>query len=355
MKLRALSYLLLASCLFSSLFAQTGPDLSQLSSRIRSGDYPAVHSIVISSKGKISFQQYFNGYSADSLHDSRSSFKSITAILIGIAIDKGFIKTVNQPIYTFFPGNKAFSTMPMRRKITIRHLLEMRSGLDCDEWSDNGKDCESEMEKSSNWVNYSLSLPMNSAPGKKWRYTSCNTMIVSGIIAQASGISVMEFAKRYLFDPLGIIRYRWTVDPAGNGMTAGSFYIRPEDMLKIGELVSNKGYWKGKALVSRKWIIESTAAGIPIPDKHSFMQTSRSKVAAPCQSYYGYSWYKEKIKTPKWQYDAVFASGNGGQYIFIIKELDLVVVFTQGNYGSWKAKQAFDILASYIIPVYRKN
>jgi CubicO group peptidase (beta-lactamase class C family) len=138
-------------------------------------------------------------------------------------------------------------------------------------------------------------------------------------------------------------------------MTAGSFYIRPEDMLKIGELVSNKGYWKGKALVSRKWIIESTAAGIPIPDKHSFMQTSRSKVAAPCQSYYGYSWYKEKIKTPKWQYDAVFASGNGGQYIFIIKELDLVVVFTQGNYGSWKAKQAFDILASYIIPVYRKN
>ena len=231
----------------------------------------------------------------------------------------------------------------------------MRSGLDCDEWSDNGKDCESEMEKSSNWVNYSLSLPMNSAPGKKWRYTSCNTMILSSIIAQASGISVMEFAKRYLFDPLGIIRYRWTVDPAGNGMTAGSFYIRPEDMLKIGELVSNKGYWKGKALVSRKWIIESTASGIPIPDKHSFMQTSRSKVASPCQSYYGYSWYKEKIKTPKWQYDAVFASGNGGQYIFIIKELDLVVVFTQGNYGSWKAKQAFDILASYIIPVYRKN
>jgi len=347
-------YLSLAICCSSLILAaQTNPDLSALSTAVVSGKYPAVHSILVSRNTAKLYQEYFNGYAPDSLHDSRSSFKSIASLLVGIAIDKGLIKTIDRPIYTFFPNNTAIAHTLEKRKITIKHLLEMRSGLDCDEWSDGGKDCESEMEKSSNWIDYSLSVQLKSNPGEKWSYTSCNTMILSGIISKASGMSVMEFAKRYLFDPLEIYKYRWTTDPEGNGMTAGSFYIKPSDMLKIGQLVLNNGLWNGRQLISKEWIKQSTQGIIPIPEGHSFVRISRSQIAYPCQSYYGYSWYNEKIKTSTWQYDTVFASGNGGQYIFIIKELNLTVIFTQGNFGSWKAKQAFDILARYIIPACR--
>jgi CubicO group peptidase (beta-lactamase class C family) len=174
-------------------------------------------------------------------------------------------------------------------------------------------------------------------------------MILSGVISKVSGMTVMDFAKKYLFSPMGITDYKWTTDPAGHGMTAGSFYMKPADMLKIAELVLHQGKWNGKQLISQKWIAESTAGNIQIPN-FSFMGSSRSMVALPQSAYYGYYWYHELIKTNAFQHDVLFASGNGGQYIFIIKSLDMVVVFTQGNYGSWKAKQAFEILAKYIIP-----
>jgi len=320
---------------------------------IRDDHYKGIHSILISQNNKTVYERYFNGYMADSLHDSRSSFKSITSLLIGIAIDKGFINSVNQPVYTFFPEDKAFAADPRKRRMTIKDLLEMRSGFDCDEWTDDGKDCESEMTETHDWVKFSLGLPMKNEPGKVWNYTSCDPMIISGIIHQATGMSIMDFAAKYLFDPMGISHYRWTVDPAGQGMTAGSFYIVPGDMLKIGQLVLNGGDWNGRRIISANWLKESTSATIPIPDNWSFIKISRSKSATPQQTYYGYYWYNEVVKTRYGEYPVIFASGNGGQYIMILKKLKLVAVFTQGNYHNWTAKQAFDLLASYIIPMFR--
>jgi CubicO group peptidase (beta-lactamase class C family) len=205
------------------------------------------------------------------------------------------------------------------------------------------------MENASDWVKFSLALPMKNAPGTVWAYTSCASMMLSGIIEKASGMSVMRFAKEYLFSQLGITNYKWTIDPSGHGMTAGSFYIRPEDMLKVGEMVLNRGEFRGKQIVSREWIRESTRAEILIPEG-SFVKSSRSTAATPQPAYYGYQWYNEVIKTPTGSYTMVFASGNGGQYIIIIQQLQLVVVFTQGNFGSRVAKQAFDILAKFILP-----
>jgi CubicO group peptidase (beta-lactamase class C family) len=274
----------------------------------------------------------------------------LPACLMGIAIDKGFIKNVDQKVYSFFPEYKSFANPDQRKKeISIKNLLEMRSDFDCDEWVDDGKDCETEMVETKDWVKFSLDLPMKSDPGTVWHYTSCNPMIISGIISNATHMSIMEFAKKYLFGPLGITNYRWTVDPAGHGATAGSFFVLPGDMVKIGELVKNNGVWQGKRIVSEKWLKQSTTATIPIPD-FSFVRLSRSKTAIPQPAFYGYYWYNEQVKTAGYAEDVVFASGNGGQYIMVIKNLDLVVVFTQGNYNNWKAKRAFDLLVRYIIP-----
>lgn len=326
--------------------------LDPMTHSISGNEYSGIHSVVISKNGEVVYEQYFNGFTHDSLHDSRSSFKSITSLLVGIAIDKGFIKSVNQKVYEFFPEFPKLKKDPLKKLLTVKNLLEMKSGLDCEEFNDT-KDCEDEMSLSSNWVNYALEIPMKNKPGEVWSYTSSNPMILSGIISKATGMSVMDFAKKYLFEPLGISSYKWTLDPSGNAMTAGSFYIRPIDMLKLGQLVTNKGVWNHKQVVSGKWITQSTLCDIPIPD-FSFMKSSRSKLADPQPTYYGFYWYREMIKTKDIQENVLFASGNGGQFIFIIERLNLTVVFTQGNYKSFKAKQAFEILARFILPAYEK-
>jgi CubicO group peptidase (beta-lactamase class C family) len=318
---------------------------------VKHNTYPKIHSILISKNGNLIYEQYFNGFKKDSLHDSRSSFKSITSLLVGIAIDKGLIKDVNQKVYTFFPGYKTFENYDDRKKsMTIKDLLEMRSGFDCEEFNDT-KICEDDMVNTNDWVKFALDLPMKNDPGKIWAYTSCDPMIISGIIRHAAHMSIMDFAKKYLFAPMGIVNYKWTVDPSGNGMTAGSFYIRPDDMMKIGQMVKDAGVYKGKTIISAKWIKESTTATILIPD-FSFVKSSRSTIAIPQPTYYGYYWYREQLKTKGYTEDLLFASGNGGQYIIIIKKLDMVIVFTQGNYNDRRAKQAFDILARYILPPY---
>lgn len=171
------------------------------------------------------------------------------------------------------------------------------------------------------------------------------------LFSRVANMSIMDFAKKYLFDPMGIKQYRWTVDPSGHGMTAGSFYILPADMLKIGELILHKGLWQGKRLVSAAWLEKSTQAPIPIPD-FSFTRFSRSTVAIPQTTYYGYYWYREEVRTTAFREKVIIASGNGGQYIMVIERLGLAVAFMQGNYQSWKAKKAFDLLARFIIPAF---
>ena len=314
--------------------------------------YTGINSILIFHAKKLLYEHYFNGFTKDSLHDVRSSFKSVTSLLTGIAIDIGFIKDLNQKVYGFFPEFTTIANYDDWKKVmTIKNLLEMESGFDCEEFND-GKDCEAEMVNTKDWVKFSLDLPMKGPPGMVWAYTSCNPIIIGGILSHVAKMSIMEFAKKYLFDPMGITDYRWTIDSVGQATTAGSFFMKPEDMIKLGELVLQNGVWNGKRIVSEKWLKESTGAKIPIPD-FSFVKFSRSAIAIPQPAYYGYYWYNELLKTKRYEENIVFSSGNGGQYIMIMPDLELVVVFTQSNFGSWKAKRAFDILAKYIIPMYK--
>ncbi|RZK18924.1 MAG: class C beta-lactamase-related serine hydrolase, partial [Flavobacterium sp.] len=325
------------------LTAMTESLLKEESSRI--------HSIIITNNDTPDYAKYFDGFTKDSLHDSRSSFKSVTSLLVAIALDQGMIKNTKQRIYDFFPEYVPFKNdSKWKRNITIQHLLDMRSGFDCEEFNDT-KDCETNMSETDNWVKFSLDLPMKNKPGIIFSYTSSNPMILSGIIRKVAHMSVMDFAAKYLFNPLGITHYKWTVDPSGNGMTGGSFYILPEDMLKIGQLVRDGGKWKGKQVITKKSIEHATNAHQVIPD-FSFAKVSKSSTLIPQNTFYGGFWYRERIKTEKIDEELLFASGNGGQYIFIVERLNLVVVFTQGNYGSWKAKKTFDLLGSYILPAY---
>ncbi|MGK6353580.1 serine hydrolase domain-containing protein, partial [Parapedobacter sp. DT-150] len=284
-----------------------------------------IDAIIIARHGETIYQHYANGMTPETLHDSRSSFKSVTALLAGIALDKGYIKTLDEKVYTLFPQYKTFGNMDRdKAAMTIRDLLEMKSGFDCEEW-EGTKDCEEAMAASDDWLKFSLDLPMAHKPGTHWSYTSSNTMIIGGVIERVANMSVIQFADSFFFRPLGITDYRWTRDPAHHGMTGGSFYILPTDMLKIGQLILNQGTWRGKRIVSEGWIAEATE---PITEIEGFSNVGISNTigAIPQPTYYGYQWYNERVVSAAFSYNVVFASGNGGQYIMVIPELDTVVV-----------------------------
>lgn len=331
-------------------FCQTNL-LDSISIAVQNGTYSNVDAVIISQNGKTVYEKYFHDFTRDSLHDTRSSFKSITALLVGIGIEKGFIKSVHDKIYPFFPEYKKIENPDKRKNdITIENLLEMKSGFDCEEFYDT-KFREGAMTDTDDWIKYSLDLPLAHNPGEVWAYCSSNPMILSGVITNASGMTIQTFSDKYFFSPLGIKNYQWSSDLKGHGMTAGSFYILPTDMLKIGQMVLNKGVWQGKRIVSAAWIKEMTQPITKI-DSFSFVKLSRTKLATPQQTYYGYFWYTEKIKTGKIEESIHFASGNGGQYIMIIDRLNIVVVFTGSSYDSWKSKLPFEILIKYILPYF---
>jgi CubicO group peptidase (beta-lactamase class C family) len=351
MKLFTTLILLLVFCSFGNAQQIPANLLDSIAITGNNGTYPNLDGVIITKGGKLIFETYFHGLSKDNLHDTRSAFKSVTGLLIGIAIDKGFIKNVHEKVYTFFPEYKPYGNWTiLKDSMTIEHLLEMKSGFDCEEW-DGSKDCEDDMENTQDWIKFCLDLPLKNKPGTHWDYTSINAMLLGGIIAHATHMTVSDFADKYLFKPLGIINYRWTKDPLGHETTAGSFYISPGDMHKIGQLVLNEGVYTNRRVVSKKWIEIMTKGRIKIED-FSNVRISKNKTAIPQPTYYGYLWYTEEIKTEKFKHTVVFSSGNGGQYSMVIRDLDLVVTFTGNSYNSSKSKLPFDILIKYILPYF---
>ena len=345
MKLVIYLIILMSFCFLANAQKTSANLLDSIAIVGNNGSYPNLDGVVITQRGKLIFENYFHGLNKNSLHDTRSSFKSVAGILVGIAIDKGFIKNVDEKVYQFFPEYKPYGNWNiLKDSMTIRHLLEMKSGFDC----------EDDMENTQDWIKFCLDLPLKNKPGSQWDYTSINAMLLGGIIAHATHMTVSEFADKYLFKPLGIANYKWTKDPLGHETTAGSFYVSPIDMNKIGQVVLNNGVYHNTRVVSGKWIKIMTEKITKI-ENFSNVRISKNKTAIPQPTYYGYTWYNEEIKTAKFKHNVIFASGNGGQYIMVVRDLDLVVTFSGNSYNSPKSKLPFDILIKYILPYFNQK
>ena len=324
------------------------PLLTELRGKIISNAYPNIDGVLVKHHGELVIEEYFHSFERDSLHDTRSAFKSVTSLLMGIAIDRKLI-SLQDSLGQLFPSLENH----LRKSITIQNLLEMRSGLDCEEFYDIGPECEYDMCESDDWIEYCLNVDVKHTPGLNWSYNSINPMLLGAVVAQASGMTVMAFAEQYLFQPLGITNYRWTLSPKGQGMTAGSFYMRPIDMLKIITMVDNGGLWNGSRVVSEEWIRKSTDCQIDLD--FSFARYSRMKNAKYKSAKYGFMWYHEPLQYGTTKVEVLFASGNGGQYMMLLPEYDAQVVFTGSNFNNWKGKLPFEILLKYIIPMLQAD
>jgi CubicO group peptidase (beta-lactamase class C family) len=307
---------------------------------IRTEAYPNVHSVLLWRRGLLLFEEYFYGYRVDRPHQLRSATKSVVSLLVGIALDAGLIHGEAQPVEALLHWDPSNDPQPDARKarITLADLLSMRSGLACDDWDPTSPGNEQRLYSTADWVRSAMALPMIADPGTRPRYCSAGSHVAGRIVEMASGRDLLEFARSRLFGPLGIGGVRWPHAPvAANAATFGQLYLRPRDMLKLGVLVLGKGVWRGRRIVSGSWIERSTSPLTQIGSRR-----------------YGYLWWRQSfhIETPSGgtDVDTILASGNGGQKIYVVPALDLVAVFTGGNYNSDEDTPPNAIMGSVILP-----
>ena len=257
-------------------------------------------------------------YKDTDLHTIQSVSKSVTSALIGIAIERGEINGLNEKIAQYFPNHSSQFIDPLKSKITIEDLLTMRAGIKWDESSHaytNPMNNAASMENSNNWIDYILSLPMEYKPGEKFVYNSGITILLSHILHEASGMHANEYAEKYLFNKLGIQDYFWKKTPNNLTDAEGGLYLSTRDFAKIGMLYLNDGRWNGSPVITNEWV-ELTMS----PDT-DIEESSRK---------YGFQWWLVPYENnqEKWMYSG---SGYGGQYLLIVPEYQLVMVFNGWN------------------------
>jgi len=298
-----------------------------------------IHSVLLIKNNQLVLEEYFDGEAIDKPHDLRSTNKSIKSILLGIAIDKGFISSVNDPISKYLKQSPTKNIDSLKNDITIKHLITMSTGLECNDWDKSSKGQEDKVYKKEDWIQYTLNLPIVNKPGTVSNYCSMGVVLLAKIIEEASGMTIQEFAKKYVFDELNIQNYYWEHTSKKEIISAGKrLYLTSRDFAKIGQLILNKGKWNGKQIVSETWIEEAT--------------TPKTKITGLD---YGYLWWNlpffninDKNLINK------TATGNGGQYIIVFPELELLIVFTGKAFNSDEQMVPFSVVNKIFLPSFSK-
>ncbi|HDZ19126.1 hypothetical protein LCGC14_1218340 [marine sediment metagenome] len=287
-----------------------------------------IYSVIIIRNGFIVEEWYASGYNFNSLFKLYSATKSITSTLIGIALDMGFISSVNQLMLDYFPNRTIHNLDANKESITIKHLLTMTAGFDWPEWEVsyfNINNIFNTWKVNDDYIQFVLDRTMNSTPGEKFNYNTGISHLLGAILEEVTNSSMEYFANEYLFEPLEITSTRWDYDPDGLPLGGEGLYLKARDMAKIGYLFLNKGIWGEDQIISKEWVNTSTY-------KHVTVSNS---------SDYGYQWWISKT------YDSYRASGFGGQQIHVFPENDLVVVFTGWDLFTGLS---WDLLDNFILP-----
>jgi CubicO group peptidase (beta-lactamase class C family) len=278
-----------------------------------------IHSLLIIRNGYLVTDATFYPFAQDVLHDLASATKSFMSTLIGIAIDQGTIESVGQPVLDFFPERTVANLDANKEAMTLEDLLTMRSGFKC--INQPTEVTLSEMWASPDWSQFVLDLPMTAEPGTRYVYCSPNVHLLSAIIQETTGMSSLAFAQEYLFEPLGVSDVIWPSDPQGNNWGWGDLKLAPHDMAKLGYLFLNEGSWDGQQVVSAAWVKAATSGGS-----------------------YGYLWWLKPS-------GAYFATGRGGQEIWVLPDRDMVVVMTGASGGGGAGAWGDQLMRSHIIPL----
>ena len=306
-----------------------GKRLDALFANLATDQTKDLKGIVILRHGKLVAESYFNGDDANTLHDIRSATKSITAALMGIAIQQHLIHSVDDSIADYLPN------LPRdgKEKITIRDLLNMRSGLDADDDDPATPGNESVLDQSADWIKSVYAVPVKVPPGKTYNYVSINAFLAGAIIENAAKTHLDEFAKQNLFAPLGIEHYEWRRVPVDRTTGQGNLRITTRDEAALGLMFLQHGQYHGRQIVDAASVAQCVASQVPISS------------VDPYADFYGYMWYTRAEPIGDRTIAVHFASGNGGNKIYVVPSLDMVVAVTSSAYNQhYGQKRSQDIL-----------
>ncbi|MEM1295407.1 MAG: serine hydrolase [Verrucomicrobiota bacterium] len=287
-----------------------------LSASLKSKAYAKIDAVLLLKNGETLFEEYFNGYDEERLHDFASVTKSITSLLVGAAIHRGEITDVDAPILPFYAKTKYSDQWKgEKRTLTFRHLLTMQHGLACDDYNDPG------MRRFNSWleeedpIQAALDIPSDRNPGEVSIYCTASTQLLRLPLEKATGKTIEEFADNVLFGPLGISKVAWQKNQQGNAATGYGIEMRPRDVAKIGKMIENRGVWEGKRIVSENWLEQS-------------FQRHGSLLGID----YGYLWYGERYEFESRSIQSHLAMGHGGQFLILFPGLDAIVVIAASDY-----------------------
>ena len=295
----------------ASLAAEQAPFISnyRFAEAIKSAEsLPRLHSLLVSHEGQLVLEEYFNGKEPNQIANIKSVSKSLLSALVGIAIDQGYIESVDQPISEYYGELLADDPDEMKRTITIGNLLSMQAGLETTSFYNYGAWVQSQ-----DWVNYALRQPLLSQPGTKMHYSTGNTHVLSAILTQATGRSTLQFARQVLAQPLGLELSAWPTDPSGIYFGGNNMELTPRELIVFGELYLNNGRANGKQIVPAAWIEVSLERRIESSWRRGL--------------YYGYGWWSRDLAG----FNTPYAWGYGGQFIMLVPDLNLVVVTTSNS------------------------
>lgn len=289
----------------------------------------SVQSILIEKNGDLIAERYEGKLNRNRAVNTKSASKSILSLLVGIAIDKGYLEGVDQTIDEFFPDYFTQNPDSDKESISLKDLLTMRSGIESTSIRNYGR-----WVVSNNWSEYALSRPMVDKPGGRMIYSTGTSHLLSVILTRATGMSTLDFANRYLFEPMDIRIGGWDRDPQGYYMGGNNMAMRPPDMVKIGRMMMDAGLYEGVQIVSAEWIKES----VEIYTRSNYNPYD-----------FGYMWWRRPVNG----YEMIFAWGHGGQYIMMLPELDLVIVITSNliqNEGRGYQREIFRYMEERLVP-----
>ena len=320
--------------------------LRSLDAAIRSGEFKKIGSVLIARHSKLAYEGYFDG-DAGTLRNTRSATKSITDVLIGIAIDEHKLSGVDAKILTLLPerARKIQNPDPRKAAITVEDFLTMSSPLECDDWNDASRGNEERMYVVEDWAQFILDLPIRGrmhvgeqveAPphGRYFSYCTGGVFTLSEVLEKTTGMRTDHYARKKLFRPLGITNVEWVYSPMNVPQTGGGLQLTSRDLLKIAQLYLDGGEWRGKRIVSEAWVRSSTQPHARIDEATE----------------YGYLWWLKSFKSGEKSYPAFFMTGNGGNKVVAIPALDMAVVITSTNYNTHGMHEQTDkILTDYVL------
>ena len=313
--------------------------LNALLTQLLSQEYGRLESLLVMKDSRLVLEEYFYGYNRTKKHNIHSCTKSIASLLLGIAMEQHKEVEVTQHVLGFFPEYDSLAR-DGRELITLEHLLTMRSGFPAE-------DVPGWIDRDDQMLNI-LGRPLAQPPGTTFHYDNDNSILLGGILRKITGMPADQLAAQYLFGPMGISDCQWSYED-GLPQCHSDLQMLPRDMAKIGQLVLNDGRWKDQQLVPAGWIRESTRIHEAESDffDYGYFWWHRSEANK--------AWWDQPVNGYNREHEIILALGFGGQYIMIIRDLNLVVVTTSSDYADGRiARSKVPMVIERLVPLFEE-